>query len=89
MSPKKQGWPYLQINKFIGLEGLLCLDLFGIAVALTTCYFVVKKKRSLRDVLVNVSYSRISDLILDLVTVSMILFCIQVLGNISLLYAIT
>ena len=48
----------------------------GIGAAIGTCFLVADKKLALRDISVNVSYGKISDKILNLVTANMILYMI-------------
>ena len=57
-----------------------------IILAIVTCVYVYKKKKSLIDSLVNVCYSRISYFILNLITVNMVIYTTWVIFYITALY---
>ena len=76
MSPKSHhvnDWPYLHSAEYI-LPYVTSYSM-GIGAAVASCVLVVEKKLGLRDISINVSYSSISDKILNLVTANMIMYC--------------
>ena len=72
------------------LIAILCLLIIG-SVILIYLYVkcVINKKKSLRDIQVNDSYSRISDYILNMIPASIILICLLVLGAITGFYLLS
>ena len=57
------------------LPRVLAPTAIGICVALVSFRYIRKKKLSLRNILINESYCKISDYILNLVKANMILYC--------------
>ena len=52
------GWVYFPADK---LSPYISLDAIYILLAIMTCFFVWMKKKSIRNIWVNASFSRISD----------------------------